>query len=330
MFRSVVRAVPTHLQWLRLLCLGLLTIGCLGTGFLGIGAGQQAVAQENPVVAPEELEAIAAAKGNAAPAADQTTGLSKGINILDLIILGGPLMIPIGLMSVLVVMLVVERAIGLRTGNVAPRRFMRELEAMARKPDSFDPHVAWLTCGHYPSAAGRVVQAMLQRLGRPVADVEQAAADAAQREADRLSGPIRWLTLAAALTPLLGLFGTVWGMVMCFHNLTEMPVGQNKSVALAEGIYTALVTTVGGLAVAIPATFFAYWFEGRLLRLVRRVEELAFRIAPSFERFVGRMRLDADGHLTSLSPAPVASSVPPSVKAPPVHTTSHAATVRSN
>jgi biopolymer transport protein ExbB len=95
---------------------------------------------------------------------------------------------------------------------------------------------------------------------------------------------MRWLHLSAAVAPLLGLLGTVWGMIRAFYDTTQLAPGQNKAEYLAEGIYIALVTTLAGLIVAIPAALAAHYFEGKLLRLIRRLEEFAFCLAPAISR----------------------------------------------
>ncbi len=107
-----------------------------------------------PPIAPEELENLTS--GPAAESTGQAADKApdKGINILNLLWLGGPLMIPIGLMSLLVVTLAVERAIGLRSGRVIPRRLVKELDQNARRPEAFDPQQAWQSCERNPSAAG--------------------------------------------------------------------------------------------------------------------------------------------------------------------------------
>ena len=79
-------------------------------------------------------------------------------------------------------------------------------------------------------------------------------------------------------------------MIRAFHDTTMLPAGVNKADALATGIYTALVTTLGGLAVAIPAAIFAHYFEGRITALFHEVDEMLFSLMPQIERYEGRVR----------------------------------------
>ena len=111
-----------------------------------------------------------------------------------------------------------------------------------------------------------------------------------EREAGKLYANVRWLNLAAAITPLMGLLGTVWGMIRAFHDTTQLSPGQNKADYLAEGIYVALITTLGGLMVAIPAAIFAHYFEGRIQSLFLQIDEMLFSLMPQIERFEGKVR----------------------------------------
>ena len=154
---------------------------------------------------------------------------------------------------------------------------MRQLGKM-QESSSLDPRRAYRLCQEYPSAAASVIKAMLMRVGRPQDEIEHAVEEASQREADRMHANVRWLRLAAAVSPLMGLFGTVWGMIRAFHQTTTMLPGQNKADYLAEGIYLALVTTLGGLAVAIPAVIIAYYFEGRIESIFHRIDEMLFHL----------------------------------------------------
>ena len=97
--------------------------------------------------------------------------------------------------------------------------------------------------------------------------------DAGAREVRRLSSPLRPLVVVGMLAPLLGLLGTVWGMIEAFSSIA-LDGGLGKPELLASGISQALVTTAAGLAVAIPTQAAAFWFKSRIDRFVQRTEDL--------------------------------------------------------
>jgi len=140
-----------------------------------------------------------------------------------------------------------------------------------------------------------VIRVMLLRLGRPLPEVESAVSQASQREADRLYSNVRWLNLAASLSTMLGLIGTIQGMIMAFHRLTVMDAAADRTTVLADGIYTALVTTFAGLFVAIPALMASHFFEGRILKIFHQIDELVFNLLPQLERYEGRVRFSRQG-----------------------------------
>ena len=101
---------------------------------------------------------------------------------------------------------------------------------------------------------------------------------------------VSWLSLAAAIAPLIGLLGTVWGITQAFYDTTQLIAGQNRAEALAEGIYTALVTTMFGLIIAIPASVLAHYFENRVVLMMNQIEEMIFNLLPQLERYEGKIR----------------------------------------
>ena len=274
----------------------------------------QAQADQTPddqVVNVDEIQSIMADEPEEQPQAAKPSG----IHLLSLIARGGAFMIPIGLMSLLVVALAVERALSLQRRKLIPPPLVDDMNALANPIDQFNPSVAMRSCDENPSPAARVVTAMLLRTGQPLADIERAATDAIEREADEQAAPIRWLTLAAAATPLMGLLGTVWGMIVAFHESTTLTADRSRSEQLSEGIYTALVTTLAGLIVAIPAAMLALYLENRLAKLFYQLEEFAFEISPGLMRFVGRSRMDPDGTLRPMEPT--GNAAPPTAPPPP-------------
>ncbi len=145
----------------------------------------------------------------------------------------------------------------------------------------------------YPSAAARVIRVMLLKAGRPQSEIDHAVSEASQREANRLQSPVSWLTLVATVAPLIGLLGTVWGMIQAFYDTTQLVAGQNKAEILAQGIYTALVTTLSGLIIAIPAAILAHYFDNRIVSWFYRIEEMATSLSPLLEPFEGQVRTGA-------------------------------------
>lgn len=254
------------------------------------------VSDSNPSISLQDLQRLAAeaaANRSLDPPKPDPSSLSRGsINFLKLLVDGGALMIPIAIMSLLVVAVAVERTFGLRSSRIFPRAIRREVRNAVDSGDGVSPQSLFDLARRHPSAASRVLQTALQKIGRPIPEIESAISEGTQREADSLYSNVRWLTLAAAVTPLIGLLGTVWGMIIAFYNTTQLGSGSNKAEFLAEGIYVALVTTLGGLAVAIPAAIFAHYFEGRITRLLGQIESEYRGLVPRFESLEGKTRYD--------------------------------------
>ncbi len=256
-------------------------------------------------------DGAAAAAGT--PAQTGTPAPSKEINVFELAGQGGIFMYPIYLLSLVSGGGAIERGIGLRRDRVLPQRLVGSLGQLGGSKTGFDPRRAYRICQENPSSAATVIKAMLLKVGRPHSEVEHAVQEASEREANRIYGNIRWLNLSASVAPLIGLLGTVQGMIVAFHQTTVLDPGANKAVELANGIYTALVTTFGGLCVAIPASIFAHYFEGRIQNLFHQIDELLFNLLPQIERYENRMRFaqqHADAPETGASDAE-----PPAVQA---------------
>ncbi|HUE70780.1 MAG TPA: MotA/TolQ/ExbB proton channel family protein [Pirellulaceae bacterium] len=269
-----------------------------------------------PVAAAQESGGPSAAEPGSLPAAASdaeseapTTPPDQAINVWQLARDGGMFMYPIYALSLVAVAVIVERFIALRRQRVLPSGLITALGQIGGAQGGFDPRKAYRVCQQYPSTAANIIRAMLLKVGRPLAEIETTVHQASQREADRLHGNIRWLNLSSALAPLLGLLGTMQGMILAFHLTTVLPPGANKSVELAGGIYTALVTTFAGLCVAIPATAFAHYFEGRITILFHQIDELVFSLLPQLERYEGRVRFNRQGtdELPAEEKAPVAA-----------------------
>ena len=282
-------------------------IGRLFAGF-AIAAilfvGTAAFAQDDtdrPIVEPSiELS-------ERAPQEAEAAAPKSSLNILNLLVRGGWFMVPLGLLSIAVVTLAIERLLALRRDKMLPTALVQQLGNLSQNPSGFDPREAYRICQKYPSAASRVVKSMLLKVGRPQGEVENAVADTSQREAARFDSVVSWLTLCAAVAPLIGLLGTVWGLIQAFYDTTQLQAGASRTDMLAAGIYTALVTTMCGLTIAIPAAMLAHFFENRIIGWFHRIEELVTSLTPQIERFEGRVRFN-DELVRELTGSPSQSS----------------------
>lgn len=256
--------------------------------FAGVVAcfAQPASAIQEPTAADASVEtdsALPAATGAAESA-------ESGINFLSLLMRGGWFMVPLVALSLIVVVISIERLISLRREKIFPERFVKQLSSLSRSPGGLEPRAAYEICQRFPSAAANVFKSLLVKVGRPQSELETAVAEASQRQATRMSNLVSWLGLAAAIAPLVGLLGTVWGITQAFYDTTQLIAGQNRAEALAEGIYTALVTTMFGLIIAIPAAVLAHFFENRIVTLMNEIEEMIFNLMPQLERYEGKIR----------------------------------------
>ena len=211
-------------------------------------------------------------------------------SLWELFLAGGFLMWPIVAMSVIVLGFGLERLWALRRGRFVPRGLV---DGLAQLPTEgpFDPRKAYRLCRAHPSVLATVVKTVLEKIGRPLPEVEHAAEVAKEREASRLYANIRPISLAVTVTPLLGLLGTVQGMILAFYTTANLQAGANRAAELAQGIYVALITTFAGLCVAIPAAMLAHYLEGRILAGFRRVDDVVAAVLPLVEKYENKGRV---------------------------------------
>ncbi|MFN7737515.1 MAG: MotA/TolQ/ExbB proton channel family protein [Pirellula sp.] len=238
-----------------------------------------------------------------------------GIDFIDLLIRGGVFMIPIGVTSLVVVTFVFDRWIGLRSGRLLPNAFRKSM-TNALRSGKVDPRELYRLCNESRCAASEIAKSGIVLAGRPQSEIATAVNEATQRQVDRAYANVRWLNLGAGIAPLLGLLGTVWGLIRAFHDTTQLTAGQNRADFLAVGIYEALVTTLAGLIVAIPAAIASHYFEGKITKAFGRIEELMSELVRSLEPFESKTRFDIIGR--ELAARDVRKSPVPPPNAPPV------------
>jgi len=205
------------------------------------------------------------------PAEASPTSFSEH-NLFSILKAGGVLMIPIGCCSFIALVFAFERAIALRTGRVIPRPFVKRFMHQLHE-DELDRDTALELCEANGSPVAQVLAHGVRKWGRPAVEVEQALMDGGERAVSGLRRYLRVLNAIATISPLLGLQGTVFGMIHSFNQIAASDA-MGKQELLAGGISEALLTTAGGLTVAIPALAAYLFFLGRIDRLIMEIDGL--------------------------------------------------------
>jgi biopolymer transport protein ExbB len=234
--------------------------------FVATAAGQALPADEPPVAIPQSTFSPAA--GPIAPVANDSPIPTK--SLWDMLMAGGLLMIPLFACSFLLLLIVFERSVMLRPRRIIPKPFVKRFLLQLRE-GRLDRDSALTLCEENPSYVAKVLAAAVRRWGRPAVEVEQAILDEGERAANALRRYLRVINGIATVSPLLGLLGTVWGMIEAFNSIATVEA-MGRPEMLAGGIAHALITTAAGLVVAIPALIFYLLFIGRVDQLVMKLD----------------------------------------------------------
>jgi biopolymer transport protein ExbB len=200
-------------------------------------------------------------------------------SILGMVTNGGALMIPIAICSFILLMFVFERSISLRRGRVIPRPFVRNFMDRLRNGE-LTRKQALKVCKSNRSPVAEVFAAAARKWGHSSVEVEQAIIDSGERVANGLRKYLRLINGIATVSPLLGLLGTVVGMIQAFNAIVAAgAMGQPE--LLAAGIGQALITTAAGLSVAIPALIAYMFLTSRVDKLIIEIDALGQEIVQS-------------------------------------------------
>jgi biopolymer transport protein ExbB len=193
--------------------------------------------------------------------------------LLELVEAGGWLMAPILLCSVIATAIIAERFWTLQTRRIAPKNLVVNVWQWARSGHLTEERIRMLRKG---SPLGRILAAGLanRHLDREL--MKEGIEDVGRHVIHDLERYLNALGTIASITPLLGLLGTVIGMIKVFSVITTQGIGDPG--VLAGGISEALITTAAGLTVAIPSLMFHRYFRGRVDELVVTMEQEALKM----------------------------------------------------
>lgn len=203
-------------------------------------------------------------------------------NIMDFVQKGGIMMIPIGLCSLIAVSVIIERLVSLRRRSIIPPSFLPGLrKVMDNKPG--DTVAALDYCRSSNSAIANVLGAGIRKIDRRSAEaVEKSIEEAGERAVLKMRKYLRVLAVIASVTPLMGLLGTIIGMIMAFQTVAMSGEALGKTEMLAGGIYQAMITTAAGLTVAIPVLICYHWISAKIERLVADIDQMSVDFVDDF------------------------------------------------
>ena len=185
-------------------------------------------------------------------------------------------LVPFVIASIISVWFTSEGFVVLRQSRVIPRSFVEQFLENLHK-GKLDSVTALNQCRKNDSPVAAVFLHGVQKWGRPSVEVEQAVIDGSERQIAQLRRHLRVLNGVATVTPLLGLLGTVVGMIQAFNDIASAGA-MGKADQLAAGIAMALLTTAFGLAIAIPSLIMYMYLSGRVEALVMEMDELSQKV----------------------------------------------------
>ena len=219
---------------------------------------------------PEVLVAEAAARAAEYTGATEIISHEETLSIIDLAIKGGWLMIVLLLLSLIAIYIFGNKWWMIRKANQIDKHFMNEIRDLIHDGKI---KTAIDLCQKYDSPVARLVEKGIERIGRPLSDIQTAVENMGNVEVARLEKGLPMLATISGGAPMIGFLGTVTGMIRAFFQMST--AGNNIDVAmLSGGIYEAMVTTVGGLFVGIIAYFGYNFLSSRISNLVFKMENV--------------------------------------------------------
>lgn len=209
---------------------------------------------------------------DAAAASEETLS----IGFWDLFMGGGWLMWVLVALAAVMIFIFVERFIAIRRATRVDNNFMNRIRDYILEGNI---NAAIDLCRRTDSPVARMIEKGIERIGRPMGDIQTAIENVANVEVAKLEAGLPWLASISGGAPMIGFLGTVVGMVQVFIDMSANQSGAIELSQLSAGMYVAMVTTVGGLIVGIPA-YFAHNY------LVARIEKLVFRMEASTIAFM--------------------------------------------
>lgn len=210
------------------------------------------------------LAQATATAGQAAAAPSQVADM----NLWELALKGGWIMIPLALLAIISIYIFFERCFAIKSVNKEDKGFMQRIRDYIHAGQVEE---ALHLCHKTDTPSARMIEKGITRIGRPMNDVLVAVENVGNMEISTLEKGFSWLATTAAGAPMIGFLGTVTGMVQAFMAMAKAGTNANITI-LSSGIYEALVTTVAGLIVGILALFAYNYLTSRVKKVMNKLE----------------------------------------------------------
>ena len=209
----------------------------------------------------------------------------KTLSIMQLISSGGLggniIMGTLGLLSIYAIYILIERFSTIKKASIEDESFLKSIKNFVEKKDI---QAAKTLCKNTDNPVSRMIEKGIDRIDKPMTDISAAIENQGKLEVYKMENNLANLATIAGAAPMIGFLGTVIGMIVAFHEMAS--AGGNIDVEmLSKGIYTAMVTTVGGLVVGIIA-YIAYNF------LVSKIDKVIFQLEARTTEFLDLLHLN--------------------------------------
>jgi biopolymer transport protein ExbB len=199
--------------------------------------------------------------------ANAATVTESSMSLLDLIMKGGWVMVPIVIMSVLAVYLMIERFITISRASKVDNGFMANVKTMLLEGKS---DAALSMCRSNNSPIARLLEKGIKRLGKPIKEIESAVENTGKLEIYKLEKNLAYLGIIAGIAPMFGFIGTISGVIRIFYNIS---LADNVSISLiAGGLYEKMITSAAGLLVGIIAHIGFHYLNAMIDRVSFQLE----------------------------------------------------------
>ena len=207
-------------------------------------------------------------------------------SLIDMAVKGGPLMIVLLVLSVIALYIFGKKLWMIRQASRIDKDFMMDIRDYIHDGKL---RSAKTLCSKFDTPVARMVETGIDRIGKPLGDIQSAVENVGNVEVARLEKGLPYLAMIAGGAPMIGFLGTVIGMVQAFFNMSQ--AGNNIDITLlSSGIYTAMITTVGGLIVGIIAYFGYNYLTSKVSNVVFQMESSTIEFMDLLEEPVGKVK----------------------------------------